>query len=53
LSTVNNRSYSGSFDLIMGGGGSPPADHITGSFNAPNCPASAVFVDQHRTTTCF
>jgi len=51
LSSVNNGSYSGSFDLRMGVSTSP--DHITGSFNAPNCPASAVFVDQHRTTACF
>ena len=51
LSSVNNGSYSGTFDLTMGSVVQP--DHITGSFNAPNCPASAVFVDQHRTTTCF
>ena len=51
LSSVNNGSYSGSFDLRMGGGSSP--DHITGSFSAPNCPASAVFADAHRATTCF
>ncbi len=49
---MNSGSYSGSFDLTMGSGASP-ADHITGSFNAPNCQAVAVFLSQNRTTTCF
>jgi hypothetical protein len=52
LSSVNNGSYSGSFDLIMNGLASPPADHVTGSFNAPNCPGLAVLANQNRTTTC-
>ncbi len=52
LTSVNSGSYSGSFDLTMGSGASP-ADHITGSFNAPNCQAVAVFLSQNRTTTCF
>ncbi len=53
LSSVNNGSYSGSFDLTMGSGASAAADHVTGSFNAPNCPAVAVFLSQNRTSTCF
>jgi len=51
LNSVNNGSYSGTFDITIGSGSSP--DHVTGSFNAPNCPASAVFADPHRATTCF
>jgi hypothetical protein len=53
LSSVNNGSYSGSFDLAMGGGATGPADHITGSFNAPNCPGVAIIINQNRNTTCF
>ncbi len=53
LSSVNSGSYSGSFDLTMVSGASAAADHVTGSFNAPNCPAVAVFLSQNRTTTCF
>ena len=53
VSSLNNGSYSGSFDLTLVGGASAPADHVTGSFTAPNCPAGALFFDRSRTTTCF
>lgn len=53
LSSANNGSYSGSFDLTMGSGASAPADHVTGSFNALNCPGVAIFLSQNRTTACF
>lgn len=53
LTAVNGGSYSGTFDLTMAGSGAAPADHITGQFSAPFCPASALFANQNRTTTCF
>lgn len=52
VSSLNNGSYSGTFDLTLVGGASAP-DHVTGSFTAPNCPAGAVFFNRNRTTTCF
>lgn len=53
LTSVSGGSYSGSFDLTMTGSGTAPADHITGSFSSPYCPASATFANLNRTTTCF
>jgi hypothetical protein len=53
LTAASAGSYSGTFDLTMTGTGTAPADHITGQFNAPFCPASALFANQGRTTTCF
>jgi hypothetical protein len=53
VSSLNSGSYSGSFDLTLVGGAIAPADHVTGSFTAPNCPPGAVFFDRSRTTTCF
>jgi hypothetical protein len=53
LTAINGGSYSGTFDLTMAGSGAAPADHITGQFSAPLCPASTLFANQNRTTTCF
>ena len=39
LTSVNNGSYAGTFDLTLNSG-----DHITGSFSASNCPGLVPFL---------
>jgi len=51
LTTANNGTYAGTFDVNMQG--AAQVDHVTGGFNAANCPALAPLIGTMRTTTCI
>jgi len=51
LTTANNGTYAGTFDVNMQG--AAQVDHVAGGFNAVNCPALAPLIGTMRTTTCI
>jgi len=51
LTTANNGTYAGTFDVNMQG--AAQVDHVTGGFNAVNCPALAPLIGTMRTTICI